>query len=173
MENLVGFCLGTSATFAVAGLSLCTWKHSRPTKRLLVASNIRLLEVDPKGARAVYALKQNSEVSRVKSLGFKGNVHKKNISSVEALLKQPIAISRNSSTIQVRESSEPIFLSKCGYEEVVTDNREALERYIQNYEKNHKEESTDSLGNAVAICYCGSTFSLYAAAGLACIDMLS
>lgn len=170
MENLVGFCLGTSATFAVAGLSLCTWKHSCPSKRLLVASNIRLLEIDPKGARAVYVLK-GSEVSRVKSLGFKGNVHKKNISSVEALLKQPIAISRNSSTIQVRESSEPIFLSKCGDEEVVTDNREALERYIQDYEKNHKEESTDSLGNAVAICYCGSTFSLYAAAGLACIDM--
>lgn len=173
MENLVGFCLGTSATFAVAGLALCTWKHSRPSKRLLATTGIRLLEVDPKGAKVIYALKQNSEVSRVKSLGFKGNVHKKNISSVEALLKQPIAISRNSSTIQVRESSEPIFLSKCGYEEVVTDNREALERYIQNYEKNHKEESTDSLDNAVAICYCGSTFSLYAAAGLACIDMLS
>lgn len=172
MENLVGFCLGTSATFAVAGFALCTWKHSRPTKRLLVASNIRLLEVDPKGARAVYVLK-GSEVSRVKSLGFKGNVHKKNISSVEALLKQPIAISRNRSTIQVRESSEPIFLSKCGDEEVVTDNREALERYIQDYEKNHKEESTDSLDNAMSICYCGSTFSLYAAAGLACIDMLS
>ncbi|AQM73409.1 hypothetical protein B1750_gp428 [Noumeavirus] len=172
MENLVGFCLGTSATFAVAGLALCTWKHSRSTKRLLVASNIRLLEVDPKGARAVYALK-GSEVSRVKSLGFKGSVHKKNISSVEALLKQPITISQRTGTVEVRESSEPVFLSKCGEEEIMTDNREALERYVQDYEKNHKEQDTDSLGNAMAICYYGSTFSLYAAAGLACIDMLS
>nr|QZX43603.1 hypothetical protein MarQu_021 [Marseillevirus sp.] len=173
MENFVGFCLGTSATFAVAGFALCTWKHSRPSKRLLSTTGIRLLEVDPKGARAVYALKQNSEVSRVKSLGFKGNVHKKNISSVEALLKQPITVSQRTGTVEVRESSEPVFLSKCGEEEIMTDNREALERYIQDYEKNHKEQDTGSLDNAMTICYYGSQFSLYAAAGLACIDMLS
>nr|WQM87076.1 hypothetical protein [Marseillevirus cajuinensis] len=99
-------------------------------------------------------------------------VHKKNISSLEALLKNPNFVSQRN-TIEVRESSEPIFLFKREEKEIATDNKEALERYLQNYERNHKEQSTDFLGDVMVVCYYGTQFSLYAAAGLACIDMLS
>ncbi|AHA46284.1 hypothetical protein ISTM_386 [Insectomime virus] len=90
--------------------------------------------------------------------------------SIEALLKRPISRSGRD-TIQVKESTEPIYLSVCGKEEVATDNREVLERYISEYERNHKEESTDFLDMPLFVCYAGSQIFLYASVGLALIDM--
>ncbi|ALH06737.1 hypothetical protein PMV_039 [Port-miou virus] len=109
METLITACFGTSASLAITGFALCTWRTKRHNKRILGASNARLFEVDPNGARTVYALK-GSEVSRVKSLGFQGKIHKKNILSIETLLKRPIYSSQRG-TIQVKESTEPISLS--------------------------------------------------------------
>ncbi|AEA06896.1 putative membrane protein [Lausannevirus] len=170
METLITACFGTSASLAITGFALCTWRTKLPNKRILGASNARLFEVDPNGARTVYALK-GSEVSRVKSLGFQGKIHKKNILSIETLLKRPIYSSQRG-TIQVKESTEPIYLSVCGKEEVATDNSEALERYISDYERNHKEQSTDSFDNVMAVCYLGSGFTLYSGLGLVVVDVL-
>ncbi|AHA46374.1 hypothetical protein ISTM_476 [Insectomime virus] len=62
METLITACFGTSTSLAITGLVLCTWRTKLPNKRILSATNARLFEVDPNGAKTAFALK-GSEVS--------------------------------------------------------------------------------------------------------------
>ncbi|BAU79882.1 hypothetical protein A9K97_gp469 [Tokyovirus A1] len=177
MESLVYFCLGTSASFAVTGAAVFSWKRCVPKlfdKRVLKVSGARLFEIDPRQTRATFALKPRGEVSKVKSLGFKGRTHKKNLLSVGAILGKKVSDSLPvfPNVVEVKESDGDVYIETVGDEDVASSDAEALQRYISHYERNHKEDGKDFSDTVMTTCYLGASCGLYAGAGIAVIDML-
>jgi hypothetical protein len=185
METLIGIFAGTSAVLGVTGISILQWKKAAPKRlcgEILKVSGARLMDIRSGTVKTTFALR-GGEVGKVKSLGFKGRVYKKDFGSVKAIVG-PTSIREIPFTgemIEVKESDEPIYIHEYNKEVVATDNAEALERYIKAQKRNNGEEvpagkKSDDMNASDYICVfslLGAQYIGWLGVGLIVLDLIT